>query len=214
MRENVNGWAVKQLIIWHEAKAAKLEGSIWSSIPCLESSIKTATSKCFLMLARAGQALRVWFLSHCVHPLQCVSLLRMKSAAKDWQAAGLRRGCTTWPVQWMDLSLDNISTKNSPSCFLSTSVARGRCCTFTDTKAKFTAQCGCDMQLILLVTPCVLHNLFWEEVADWNQKHPDRPPKVDPTTRIIPVVTELLDFYQLSSTKDERKIFGGHCWIG
>jgi hypothetical protein len=46
-RENVNGWVVKQLIIWHEVK---LEGSIWSTIPCLESSIKTATSKCFLML--------------------------------------------------------------------------------------------------------------------------------------------------------------------
>ena len=38
-RENANGWAVKQLIIWHEEK---LEGSIWCSIPCLESSIKTA----------------------------------------------------------------------------------------------------------------------------------------------------------------------------
>ena len=55
---------------------------------------------------------------------------------------------------------------------------------------------GCDMQLILLVTPFVLHNLFWEEVADWNWKHPDRPSRIDPTTLIIPV-----DFYQLLRTK-------------
>jgi hypothetical protein len=45
-RENAYGWAVKHFIIWHEVR---LEGSIWSSIPCLESSIKTATCKCFLM---------------------------------------------------------------------------------------------------------------------------------------------------------------------
>ena len=60
---------------------------------------------------------------------------------------------------------------------------------------------GCDMQLILLVTPFVLHNLLQEDVADWNQKHPDRPQRIDPTTVIIPVVTELLDFYQLLRTK-------------
>ena len=35
MRENVYGWAVKQLIIRHEVK---LEGSIWSSIPCWNQS--------------------------------------------------------------------------------------------------------------------------------------------------------------------------------
>jgi hypothetical protein len=46
MRENANGWDLKQLIVKHEAK---LEGFIWCSIPFLESSIKTATSKCFLM---------------------------------------------------------------------------------------------------------------------------------------------------------------------
>ena len=60
---------------------------------------------------------------------------------------------------------------------------------------------GCDMQLLLLVLPFVLYNFFLDEVADWNKKHPDRPPKIDPTTVIIPVVTELLDFYQLLRTK-------------
>ena len=47
----------------------------------------------------------------------------------------------------------------------------------------------------------MLYNFFLDEVADWNKKHPDRPPKIDPTTVIIPVVTELLDFYQLLRTK-------------
>jgi len=60
---------------------------------------------------------------------------------------------------------------------------------------------GCDMQLILLVLPFVLYNSFQEEVADWNKKHPGAVPKIDPTTVIIPVVTELLDFYQLLRTK-------------
>ncbi len=46
MRENANGWALKQLIVKHEAK---LEVFIWCSIPFPESSIKTATSKCFFM---------------------------------------------------------------------------------------------------------------------------------------------------------------------
>ena len=32
-------------------------------------------------------------------------------------------------------------------------------------------------------------------------KHPAAAPKIDPTTAIIPVVTELLDFYQLRRTK-------------
>jgi len=60
---------------------------------------------------------------------------------------------------------------------------------------------GCDMQLLLLVLPFVLYNFFQEEVADWNHKHPGAVPKIDPTTVIIPVVTELLDFYQLLRTK-------------
>ena len=61
---------------------------------------------------------------------------------------------------------------------------------------------GCDMQLILLVLPFVLHNFFKEEVEDWNRKHPaDSDKKIDPTTLIIPVVTELLDFYQLLRMK-------------
>jgi hypothetical protein len=71
-------------------------------------------------------------------------------------------------------------------------------------KHKGEAHCtvrGCDMQLLLLVLPFVLHNLFQEEVADWNRKHPAAAPKIDPTTAIIPVVTELLDFYQLLRTK-------------
>ena len=42
---------------------------------------------------------------------------------------------------------------------------------------------------------------FQEEVADWNKKHPGAVPKIDPTTVIIPVVTELLDFYQLLRTR-------------
>ncbi len=57
------------------------------------------------------------------------------------------------------------------------------------------------MQLILLVLPFVLYNCFLEEVADWNKKHPGAVPKIDPTTVIIPVVTALLDFYQLLRTK-------------
>ena len=57
------------------------------------------------------------------------------------------------------------------------------------------------MQLIFLVLPFVLYIFFHEEVADWNQKHPGALPKFDPTTVIIPVVTELLDFYQLLRTK-------------
>ena len=40
-----------------------------------------------------------------------------------------------------DLSLDNVCSKNSPSCFLSASIAKGHCWTFTNTKAKLTAQC-------------------------------------------------------------------------
>ncbi len=57
------------------------------------------------------------------------------------------------------------------------------------------------MQLILLVLPFVLYNLFQGEVADWNKKHPGAVLKIDPTTVIIPVVTELLDLYQLLRTK-------------
>jgi hypothetical protein len=58
----------------------------------------------------------------------------------------------------MDLSLDNVSPKYSPSCFLSSSIAKGRSCK-------------------------------------------GAVPKIDPTTFIIPVVTELLDFYQLFRTR-------------
>ena len=47
---------------------------------------------------------------------------------------------------------------------------------------------GCDMQLLLLITPFLLYNFFQEEVEDWNQKHP-LDPKIDPTSLIIPVVT-------------------------
>jgi hypothetical protein len=42
---------------------------------------------------------------------------------------------------------------------------------------------------------------FQEEVADWNKKVTGAVPRIDPTTVIIPVVTELLDFYQLLRTK-------------
>ena len=59
---------------------------------------------------------------------------------------------------------------------------------------------GCDMQLILLVLPFVLYNFFQGEVEEWNQKNP-ADQKTDPTTFIIPVVTELLDFYQLLRMK-------------
>ncbi len=47
---------------------------------------------------------------------------------------------------------------------------------------------GCDMQLLLFITPFLLYNFFQEEVEDWNQKHP-LDPKIDPTSLIIPVVT-------------------------
>ncbi len=60
---------------------------------------------------------------------------------------------------------------------------------------------GCDMQLIFLVLPFVLYNVFQKEVADWNKKHQGAVPKIDSTTVISPVVTELLDFYQLLSTR-------------
>jgi hypothetical protein len=59
---------------------------------------------------------------------------------------------------------------------------------------------GCDMQLILLVMPFVLYNFFEDEVKEWNQQNPLNR-KIDPTGVIIPVVTELLDFYQLLRMK-------------
>ena len=48
-------------------------------------------------------------------------------------------------------------------------------------KGELEAHCtvrGCDMQLILLVLPFVLHNLYQEEVADWNRRHPEAAPKI------------------------------------
>jgi len=54
--------------------------------------------------------------------------------------------------------------------------------------------------LILLVMPFVLYNFFEDEVKEWNQQNPLNR-KIDPTGVIIPVVTELLDFYQLLRMK-------------
>jgi len=64
---------------------------------------------------------------------------------------------------------------------------------------------GCDMQLLLLITPFLLYNFFQEEVEDWNQKH-SLDPKIDPTSLIIPVVTELLDFYVLLRLKGKDMV--------
>ena len=56
-RKNVNGWAVKQLIIWHEEK---LEGSICTSIPCLEkfSLMFPLTKRCQRTLLHISQTQR------------------------------------------------------------------------------------------------------------------------------------------------------------
>ena len=50
-----------------------------------------------------------------------------------------------------------------------------------------------------------LTDFFQEEVEDWNQKHP-LDPKIDPTSLIIPVVTELLDFYVLLRLKGKDMV--------
>ena len=53
----MNGWAVKQLIIWHKEK---LEGSICSSIPCLEkfSLMFPLTKRCQRILLHISQTQR------------------------------------------------------------------------------------------------------------------------------------------------------------
>ena len=57
---------------------------------------------------------------------------------------------------------------------------------------------GCDMQLLLLVMPFVLDNLFQNEVAEWNARHPAAEHVEDPTHRINLVVVQLLDWYALA----------------
>ena len=73
----------------------------------------------------------------------------------------------------MDLSLDNFSTKKFSLMFLLTKHCQRTLLHIHSHKGETHSTVrGCDMQLILLVTPFVLHNLFQEEVADWNRKHP------------------------------------------
>ncbi len=49
---------------------------------------------------------------------------------------------------------------------------------------------GCDMRLILLFLPFILHKFFQDEGGEWNQKTPLNR-KIGPTSLIIPVVIEL-----------------------
>jgi len=57
---------------------------------------------------------------------------------------------------------------------------------------------GCDMQLLLLVMPFVLDNLFQNEVAEWNARHTAAEHVEDPTHKINSVVVQLLDWYALA----------------
>lgn len=54
-----------------------------------------------------------------------------------------------------------------------------------------------DLRHLMLLLPFLLHNLFLEEVTEYNRKHPGVPALIDPSFAIVEVNLQLLDWYHL-----------------
>jgi hypothetical protein len=104
------------------------------------------------------------------------------------------------------------SSPSSPRLHLGSLLLRGRvggqnmnkhvCRTFTNIYnhkgETLSTVRGCDLQLLLLVMPFVLDNIFQNEVAEWNARHPAAEHVEDLTHGIHLVGVQLLDWYALA----------------